>query len=120
MRHIVAAIVAFWLAAMSAAPLAAAAFQSDGPNMACCKRKLKNCCCRKAHGSTPRLTAVASCSDSCSVSPSSSPVAVGLGREASVASRLAPIVLRVQPVVFVAAVHQYRLDLYQRPPPFAV
>ena len=31
MRHIVAAIVAFWLAAMSAAPLAAAAFQSEGP-----------------------------------------------------------------------------------------
>ena len=120
MRHIVAAIVAFWLAAMSAAPLAAAAFQSEGPNMACCKRKLKNCCCRKAHGSAPRLTSAASCSDSCSVTPSSSPVAAGLAREASVAHHLAPIALRVQPTVLVAIVHQYRLDLYQRPPPFAV
>jgi hypothetical protein len=120
MRHWVAAILALWFAAMSAAPLAAAAFQNDGPKMACCKRQAKNCCCRKAHSSAPLISAVPSCGDSCAASPSSSPVAVGLARVTYAFAYAADVVVRVQPKQLLSVSRHQEFDLYQRPPPTAV
>ena len=65
MRHRMAALLALWLAALTAAPLVASVLAGDGPKMACCKRQMKNCCCRKGGSSKPALAPVPTCAQSC-------------------------------------------------------
>jgi len=117
MRHWLAGLLALWVAALSGAPLAAAILQPGGPKMACCKRQLKNCCCRKAHGSAPGIVAPAPCSDSCQQQPSNLNAHVGVApANASAAQRVTEARLLRAPVSPLSF-EPYASDLYQRPPP---
>ena len=117
MRHWLAAWLAFWAAALSSAPLAAAILQPDGPKMACCKRSLKNCCCRKAHGSGPAIAAPAPCSDSCQQQSLNVTAQPGFAA-ASASSHDYPTETRLLRGRQSAAKSEvYRSDLFQRPPP---
>jgi hypothetical protein len=117
MRHWLAAWLALWAAALSSAPLAAAILQPDGPKMACCKRSLKNCCCRKAHGSGPAIVALTSCSDSCQQQSFNVPAQLAFA-PAAVSSVDYPKETRLlRRSVVTAKFELYRSDLFQRPPP---
>ena len=117
MRHLLATWLALWAAALSSAPLAAAILQPDGPKMACCKRSLKNCCCRKAHGSGPAMVALTSCSDSCQQQSLNLPAQLAFA-PASAAFHDYPAETRVlRGHRSTAKSELYRSDLFQRPPP---
>jgi hypothetical protein len=117
MRHWFAALLALWFASLSGAPLAAAILQPGGPKMACCKRQLKNCCCRKSHGSTPVVVAPAPCSDSCQQQPSNltTPPAI-TPSQTSFQQRVIEARI-VCGAVSAAGFEPFRSDLFQRPPP---
>lgn len=117
MRPWLAALVALWLAASSAAPLAASLLSGDGPKMACCKRKLKNCCCRKTHASGPLVKDVPACSQSCGANSSTVSPAVA----DSAPSFAVVVAVRSEAAQFGFVSHFFRsqeiLTRFQRPPP---